>query len=105
MRLALWALPPFAGAALALPALLDVFQQADEAPAGAATLRAILRTSDHVADVSLLVCAGVLAVGLALAALDRRTDRPGSASHAARTARGRRSRSCWRSRASASGSR
>jgi hypothetical protein len=73
VRLALWALPPFAGAALALPALLDVFRQADEAPAGVATMRAIVRTSDHVADVSLLVCAGVLAVGLALAALDRRS--------------------------------
>jgi len=32
-----------------------------------------VRTSDHAADVALLVCAGVLALGLALAALDRRT--------------------------------
>jgi len=73
LRLALWALPPFAGAALALPALLDVFQQADEAPTAAATARALVHASDHVADVSLLVCAGVLIAGLALAALDRRT--------------------------------
>ncbi|HKG04318.1 MAG TPA: hypothetical protein VKB03_14165 [Conexibacter sp.] len=73
LRFALWALVPFAGSALALPALLDVFTQADEAPTAAATLQALVRTSDHAADVALLVCTGVLAVGLALAALDRRT--------------------------------
>jgi Flp pilus assembly protein TadD len=73
LRFALWALLPFAGSALALPALLDVFTQADAAPTAAATLQALVRTSDHAADVALLVCTGVLAVGLALAALDRRT--------------------------------
>lgn len=73
LRFALWGIVPFAGSALALPALLDVFTQADEAPTAAATLQALVRTSDHAADVALLVCTGVLAVGLALAALDRRT--------------------------------
>lgn len=73
LRLALWALPPFAGTALALPALLDVFEQADKAPTLAATIRTLARTSGHAADVALLVCTGVLAVGLALAALDQRT--------------------------------
>jgi tetratricopeptide (TPR) repeat protein len=73
LRLALWALLPFAGSALALPALLDVFEQADEAPTALATMEALVRTSDHAANVALLVCAGVLAAGLALAALDRRT--------------------------------
>jgi len=73
LRLALWMLPPFAGAALALPALLDVFEQADKAPTAAATLRALVRTGGHAANVALLACAGVLVVGLALAALDRRT--------------------------------
>jgi len=73
LRFALWGLIPFAGSALALPALLDVFTQADEAPTAAATLQALVRTSDHAANVALLVCAGVLTVGLVLAALDRRT--------------------------------
>jgi tetratricopeptide (TPR) repeat protein len=73
LRFALWALLPFGGSVLALPALLDVFEQADAAAPGAATLRALMRTSDHAADVALLVCAGVLVAGLALAALDRRT--------------------------------
>lgn len=73
LRLALWMAPPFAGTALALPALLDVFEQADKAPTAAATLRALVRTSAHAANVALLVCGGVLAVGVALAALDRRT--------------------------------
>jgi O-antigen ligase len=68
-----WALVPFAGSALALPALLDVFTQADEAPTAAATLQALVRTSEHAASVALLVCTGVLAAGLALAALDHRT--------------------------------
>ncbi|HZV74150.1 MAG TPA: O-antigen ligase family protein [Conexibacter sp.] len=73
VRLALWALPPFAGAALALPALLDVFEQADKAPTAAATVQALIRTSGHAADVALLVCTGVLLAGLAMAAFDRRT--------------------------------
>jgi hypothetical protein len=73
LRFALWALLPFAGSALALPALLDVFAQADEAPTAAATMRALVRTSDHAADVAMLVCVGVLLAGLGLAALDRRT--------------------------------
>lgn len=73
LRLALWAVPPFAGTALALPALLDVFEQADKAKTPAATLGALTRTGHHAANVALLVCAGVLVVGLALAALDRRT--------------------------------
>ncbi len=72
LRFALWALLPFGASALALPALLDVFEQADAAAPGAATLRALVRTSDHAADVALLACAGVLVVGLALGALDRR---------------------------------
>ncbi|HEX4804695.1 MAG TPA: O-antigen ligase family protein [Conexibacter sp.] len=72
LRLALWALPPFAGAALALPALLRVFERADAAPTDAATLRALAATGAHAANVALPVCAGVLAVGLALAAVDRR---------------------------------
>lgn len=76
LRFALWALVPFAGSALALPALLDVFTQADEAPTAAATLQALARTSEHAANVTLLVCAGVLVAGLALAALDRRTTVP-----------------------------
>jgi Flp pilus assembly protein TadD len=76
LRFALWALLPFAGSALALPALLDVFTQADAAPTAAASLRALVRTSDHAADVALLVCTGVLVAGLALAALDRRTTVP-----------------------------
>ncbi|HEX7290073.1 MAG TPA: O-antigen ligase family protein [Conexibacter sp.] len=71
LRFALWALVPFAGGALALPALLDVFQQADAAAPGLATLRALVRTSDHAADVTLLVCTGALVAGLALAAFDR----------------------------------
>jgi tetratricopeptide (TPR) repeat protein len=73
LRFALWALPPFAGAALALPRLLDVFEQADKAPTAAATMRVLVRTSNDAANVSLRVCAGVLLVGLAIAALDRRT--------------------------------
>jgi len=72
LRFALWALLPFGASALALPALLDVFKQADAAAPGAATLAALVRTSDHVADVTLLVCTGVLVAGLALAALDGR---------------------------------
>jgi tetratricopeptide (TPR) repeat protein len=73
LRFALWALVPFAGSALALPALLDVFTQADKAPTAVATMQALVRTSEHAANVALLVCTGVLAAGLALAALDRRT--------------------------------
>jgi tetratricopeptide (TPR) repeat protein len=76
LRFALWALLPFGGSALALPALLDVFTQADEAAPGTATLRALVRTSDHAADVALLVCTGVLFVGLLLAAVDRRATVP-----------------------------
>jgi hypothetical protein len=72
LRFALFALLPFGGGALALPALLDVFEQADAAAPGAATLAALVRTSDHAADVALLVCTGVLAAGLLVAALDRR---------------------------------
>jgi tetratricopeptide (TPR) repeat protein len=72
LRFALFALLPFAGGALALPALLDVFEQADKAAPGLATLQALVRTSDHAADVALLVCTGVLAAGLLAAALDRR---------------------------------
>lgn len=73
LRFAVWALPAFVGGALALPALLDVFEQADRAPTATATLRALAHTSEHAAHVALLVCAGVLAVGLALAAFDQRT--------------------------------
>lgn len=73
LRLALWLAPPCAGTALALPALLDVFEQGDKAPTAAATTRALVRTGHHAANVALLVCAGVLVAGLALAALDRRT--------------------------------
>jgi O-Antigen ligase/Tetratricopeptide repeat len=76
LRFALWALLPFAGSALALPALLDVFTQADAAPTAAATLAALVRTSDRAANVAMLVCAGVLVAGVALAALDRRTTVP-----------------------------
>jgi hypothetical protein len=76
LRFALWALLPLAGSALALPALLDVFTQADAAAPGTATLRALVRTSDHAADVALLVCTGVLVAALALAALDRRATVP-----------------------------
>ena len=76
LRFALFALLPFGGGALALPALLDVFEQADAAAPGAATLAALVRTSDHAANVALLVCAGVLVAGLAIAALDRRTAVP-----------------------------
>ncbi|HEU4702894.1 MAG TPA: O-antigen ligase family protein [Conexibacter sp.] len=72
LRFALFALLPFGGCALALPPLLDVFEQADAAAPGAATLAALVRTSDHAADVALLVCTGVLVAGLAVAALDRR---------------------------------
>jgi tetratricopeptide (TPR) repeat protein len=72
LRFALFALLPFAGSALALPALLDVFEQADKAAPGLATLQALVRTSDHAADVALLVCTGVLVAGLVVAALDRR---------------------------------
>lgn len=72
LRFALFALPPFLGAAVALPALLDVFEQADKAAPGLPTLQALVRTSDHAADVTLLVCTGVLVAGLAAAALDRR---------------------------------
>lgn len=76
LRFALWALLPFAGSALALPALLAVFKQADASPTAAAALQALVRTSGHAADVALLVCTGVLVAGLALAALDRRTTVP-----------------------------
>ncbi|MGN6188755.1 MAG: O-antigen ligase family protein [Conexibacter sp.] len=76
LRFALFALLPFAGGALALPALLDVFRQADAAPPGAATLAALVRTSHHAAAVALLVSAGVLVVGCAAAALDRRVEVP-----------------------------
>jgi len=72
LRFALWGLLPFAGSALALPALLDVFKQADAAAPGAATLAALVRTSNHAANVALLVCAGVLVVGLLATALDSR---------------------------------
>jgi tetratricopeptide (TPR) repeat protein len=83
LRFALWALLPFGGSALALPALLDVFEQADAAAPGAATLAALVRTSDHASKVTLLVCAGVLIGGLALAALDRRTTVPPTVARAA----------------------
>jgi tetratricopeptide (TPR) repeat protein len=83
LRFALWGLVPFAGSALALPALLDVFTQADEAPTAAATLMALVRTSDHAADVALLVCTGVLVVGLAIALLDRRTTVSAGVAHGA----------------------
>lgn len=73
VRLALWALPPFVGTALALPALLDVFQRADAESTPAAGLRALVQAADHAATVALVVCAGVLVAGLVLALLDRRT--------------------------------
>ncbi|HEX5146885.1 MAG TPA: O-antigen ligase family protein [Conexibacter sp.] len=73
VRLALWALPPTLGTLVALPALVDVFEQADRAPTAAAAMSALVRTSAHAANVALLVCTAVLAAGLALAALDRRT--------------------------------
>lgn len=72
LRLVLWMLPPFAGAALALPALLDVFERADAASSEAGALRALVQASGHASDVALLVCAVVLVAGIALAALDRR---------------------------------
>ena len=86
LRFALWGLLPFGGSALALPALLDVFEQADAAPPGAATLAAVVRTSDHAADVALLVCTGVLVVGLALTALDRRVHVPAGVARGANRA-------------------
>lgn len=76
VRLVLWALPSFAGAALALGALLDVFKRADAAPTLAATQRALVAASEHAANVALGVCATVLAVGLLLALLDRRVTVP-----------------------------
>jgi O-antigen ligase len=72
VRLALWALPPLAGAALALPALLDVFKRADAAPTFVATQSALIAAAGHAANVALAVCAGVLVAGLGLALLDRR---------------------------------
>lgn len=86
LRFALWALLPFGGGALALPALLDVFAQADAAPPGAATLAAVVRTSDHAADVALLVCTGVLVAGLVLTALDRRVHVPSGVARGANRA-------------------
>jgi tetratricopeptide (TPR) repeat protein len=76
VRLALWALPPIAGSALALPALLDVFQRADAAPTAAATMRALVETSADAASLATIVCAGVLVAGLAMAAVDRRVEVP-----------------------------
>ena len=86
LRFALWALPPFAGAALALPALLRVFERADAAPTAATTTRALVTTSAHAANVALPLCAGVLAAGLLLAVLDRRTRVPPGAAHVANRA-------------------
>ena len=76
LRFALWMAPSFSGAALALPALLDVFEQADKAPTAATTSAALVRTGAHAANVALPLCAGVLVVALALAALDRRAEVP-----------------------------
>lgn len=72
VRLVLWMLPPLAGTALALPALLDVFARADAAENPAAGRRALVEAAGQAADVALLVCAGVLLAGMALATLDRR---------------------------------
>ena len=76
LRFALWALPPFAGSALALPALLDVFAQADAAATAAATLQALLapRTTPRTSRCSSAPACS--SPGLALAALDRRTTVP-----------------------------
>ncbi|HMJ02078.1 MAG TPA: hypothetical protein VK506_04000, partial [Conexibacter sp.] len=83
VRLALWALPPFAGVALALPALLDVFQRADEADSEAGALRALVEASAHAADVALLIVVGMLVVGVALALVDRRVSVPASVARGA----------------------
>ncbi len=76
VRLALWMLPPFAGAALALPALLDVFERTDAVESDVAALGVLAEASDHAARTGLLVAGGVLLVGLVLAVLDRRFDVP-----------------------------
>jgi tetratricopeptide (TPR) repeat protein len=76
VRLALWTLPPFAGAALALPALLDVFERTDAVADDGAALGVLAEAADHAARTGLLVTGLVLLAGLALAAVDRRFDVP-----------------------------
>jgi hypothetical protein len=72
VRLVLWALAPFGGTLLALPALLDVFDRTDAQRSDAATARTLVAAAEHASHVALVVCAGVLVLGLALALLDRR---------------------------------
>ena len=75
VRFALWALPVAGGVLAALPALLDVFQRFDAAePARAEGVLAA--AADHAAGTALPACAAVLAVGLAMALVDRRTTVP-----------------------------
>lgn len=72
LRLMLFMVPPFAGAALALPALLDVFERSDAADGAAGAVRALVDAAGHASDVALLAALAVLVAGCALAALDRR---------------------------------
>jgi hypothetical protein len=73
VRFLLWSLPALAGTLAALPALLKVFHEVDEAHTPAAAQHALVTTASHASSVALALCAVVLVVALGLALLDRRT--------------------------------
>ncbi|MDW5598861.1 O-antigen ligase family protein, partial [Conexibacter stalactiti] len=76
VRLALWSLPPLAGALLALPALLDVFERSDAAATIAAERVALSDAAAHAAATALPLCFAVLVLGTLLALADRRVAVP-----------------------------
>lgn len=83
LRLALWALPPLAGCALALPALLDVFSRTDAAQTPVLARRELIDAAAQTAGVALPICAAVLVLGALLALLDRRVTVPAAVSRRA----------------------
>ncbi len=72
VRFVLWSLPPLAGAALALPALVDVFTRVDESPDPSLAGDVLTDAASHAASVALPLCGAVLVAGLLLALVDRR---------------------------------
>ncbi|MDO8184250.1 O-antigen ligase family protein [Conexibacter sp. JD483] len=76
VRLALWSLPPLAGTALALPALLDVFSRFDSPPDPAVQRAELIDAAAHALHVALPLIGGVLVVATVLALLDGRAHVP-----------------------------
>lgn len=76
VRFALWSLPALAGAAAALPALLDVFARVDASPDPTRAQGVLTDAASHAAAVALPWCGAVFLVGLLLALADRRISVP-----------------------------